>query len=75
MQSDFYVRFPPETAGLLAHMANKKNIDISMLIAELAIEGLRSEQKDLRVKGAAEHSDMKKAWPTFSNKFDESEWT
>ncbi len=75
MQSDFYVRFPHEMAGLLAHMANEKNIDIKILIAELAIEGLISGQKDFRFKGAAEHADMKKDWSTFSNNFDESEWT
>ncbi len=75
MQSDFHVHFPQEMAGLLAHMANEKNMDITTLIAELTIEGLRSEQTKFKFKGITDSSDTKKAWSTFSNKFDESEWT
>lgn len=75
MHSDFYVRFPQEAAGLLAHMANQKNIDITTLIAELAIAGLRSEQKNFGFKDTSYNIDAKEAWSTFSNKFDESEWT
>lgn len=76
MKSDFHVRFPQETAGLLAHMANQKNIDITTLITELAIEELsRSEQKTLEVKDASHTINAKETWSAFSNKFDESEWT
>ena len=64
-----------ETAGLLAHMANERNIDITQLICELAIKGLKSEQKHFRFKNATENLHEQEAWMTLSNKFDESEWT
>jgi hypothetical protein len=75
VQSDFHVHFPPETVGLLAHMANEKNMDITILITELTIEGLKSERKDFGFKIASENVDIQESWSMCPNKFDESEWT
>ena len=75
MQSDFHVHFPQEMAGLLAHMANQKNMDITTLIAKLAIEGLKSEQINFKHTEFFDSKELTTAWTTFPNKFDESEWT
>ncbi len=71
MRSDFHVHFPPEMAGLLAHIAHQKKIEIPALIEELTAKALKSEQKFHDFA----KDNLQNAWLNFSNKFDESEWT
>ncbi len=75
MQSDFYVHFSQETAGLLAYFANQKNMDVVALIAELTVAGLKSAQEQHQLHTALDSANTKELWTTFPNKFDDVDWT